>query len=111
MVNMSQVRAAFRYSPKDTVQSGNTRGDSMRLLSASALALSIVAFCAYESGVSADDGVVVIEDFESLLAATDVDFGDIYRDFASETALPPEKVLETDHVFHRGTQEYFRAKR
>jgi phenylalanine-4-hydroxylase len=50
----------------------------------------------------------VIEDFESLLAATAADFGPIYARFAAETALAPETVLDSDAVLHRGTQAYFR---
>ncbi|MBA3324205.1 MAG: phenylalanine 4-monooxygenase [Rhodobacteraceae bacterium] len=51
----------------------------------------------------------VIDDFESLLAATDADFGPIYEAFPTEAPLESEAVLATDVVLHRGTQAYFWA--
>jgi phenylalanine-4-hydroxylase len=44
----------------------------------------------------------VIESFETLLAATEADFGPIYDRVRAEAPLPPETVLDTDAVLHRG---------
>jgi len=52
----------------------------------------------------------VIDSFEDLLAATAEDFGPIYEAFPGQTPHPPEAVLPTDAVLHRGTQAYFAAK-
>lgn len=50
----------------------------------------------------------VIDDFDSLLAVTAQDFAPIYARTMREAPLPPETVLKTDQVIHRGTQDYFR---
>ncbi len=52
----------------------------------------------------------VIDSFEALLAATEADFGPIYERVRAEAPLPPETLLDTDKVLHRGSQAYFRAK-
>jgi phenylalanine-4-hydroxylase len=53
----------------------------------------------------------VIDDFESLLAATAADFAPIYAAFPTEVALAPGDILATDTVLHRGTGAYFAGKR
>jgi phenylalanine-4-hydroxylase len=53
----------------------------------------------------------VIDSFEDLLAATAEDFGPVYEGFPTRKPHPPEAVLATDAVIHRGTQAYFAAKR
>jgi phenylalanine-4-hydroxylase len=52
----------------------------------------------------------VIDSFEDLLAATAEDFAPIYAAFPGQVPHPPEAVLPTDTVIHRGTQDYFIAK-
>jgi phenylalanine-4-hydroxylase len=53
----------------------------------------------------------VIDSFEDLLAATAEDFAPIYAAFPGQVPHPPEAVLPTDAVLHRGTQAYFDARR
>lgn len=49
----------------------------------------------------------VIDSFESLLATTlNTDFGPIYDALASQTDLGTSDVIDSDIVYHRGTQKY-----
>jgi phenylalanine-4-hydroxylase len=53
----------------------------------------------------------VINSFEDLFEATQQDFGPIYqRLIDAEKAHAPEAILETDHVYHKGTQAYANSK-
>jgi phenylalanine-4-hydroxylase len=53
----------------------------------------------------------VIESFQDLLDATAEDFGPIYAAFPQTTPHAPGEVLPGDRVLHRGSGEYFAAKR
>jgi phenylalanine-4-hydroxylase len=49
----------------------------------------------------------VIDSFESLLEATlNTDFDPIYEELVSQSDLRTIDIIESDRVFHRGTQEY-----
>ena len=53
----------------------------------------------------------VIDSFEDLLDQTlNTDFGPIYAELSDAADIGTEDVLATDHVYHRGTQDYARAK-
>ena len=47
----------------------------------------------------------VIDSFEQLMDATRPDFTPIYEKLATLDSIPAGTVLETDHVFNRGTGE------
>ncbi len=47
----------------------------------------------------------VIDSFQQLIAATRPDFTPIYAKLAQREAFPAGKVLQSDHVFNRGTGE------
>ena len=47
----------------------------------------------------------VIDSFEQLMEATLPDFTPIYAELAEQASVPAGAVLDTDHVFHRGTGE------
>ncbi|MDH5822639.1 phenylalanine 4-monooxygenase [Luteimonas sp. RD2P54] len=47
----------------------------------------------------------VIDGFEQLMRATEPDFGPIYARLAGQESLPAGKVLDSDHVYQRGTGE------
>ena len=53
----------------------------------------------------------VINSFEDLFEATQQDFGPIYqRLIDAQKAHASEAILETDHVYHKGTQAYANSK-
>lgn len=51
----------------------------------------------------------VIDSFDELMEATYQDFGPIYKRLPGQNELMPGDLLETDHVYTRGTQEYAKA--
>jgi phenylalanine-4-hydroxylase len=53
----------------------------------------------------------VIDSFDHLLRQTlDSDFAPLYRELETAADLAPEAVLETDRLFHRGTQTHASAQ-
>jgi phenylalanine-4-hydroxylase len=47
----------------------------------------------------------VIDSFQQLFEATFADFGPVYQHLASRAAIAAGTVLDSDHVFHRGSGE------
>ncbi|WP_029040572.1 phenylalanine 4-monooxygenase [Cucumibacter marinus] len=52
----------------------------------------------------------VINDFDELLDFAHKDFGPIYDDVAGKPFYDIGEVLDTDHVYQRGTLDYFKRK-
>ncbi|MSU91290.1 phenylalanine 4-monooxygenase [Rhodobacteraceae bacterium 2CG4] len=50
----------------------------------------------------------VIDSFEALLAECERDFGPLYDRLAEAAAIPPDRLIDSDCVLHRGTLDYFR---